>query len=114
MVTLPVATPRHGFLNQGAFSDSSVIANPAAWKAEGKIAAAGSLEILLSPEAADRLDPYKRFSSLSRELRAPGHRIVVSDLVGAGDQSLLAGPPSQSPQNTVDRLFWRRQFSLPE
>jgi MFS superfamily sulfate permease-like transporter len=36
------------------------------------IAVVGSLETLLSLEAADRLDPYKRISSASRELRAQG------------------------------------------
>ena len=82
LVTLPVVTSVNDFLNQFTFPDFSVIANKAVWKAAGTIAAVGSLETLLSLEAADRLDPYKRMSSSNRELRAQGIGNIVCGLIG--------------------------------
>ena len=82
LVTLPPVTSVTDFLNQFTFPDFSVIANQAVWKAAGTIAAVGSLETLLSLEAADRLDPYKRMSSSNRELRAQGIGNIVCGLIG--------------------------------
>jgi len=50
--------------------------------AAGTIAIGASLEALLSLEAADRLDPFKRISSTNRELRAQGIGNMISGLIG--------------------------------
>jgi MFS superfamily sulfate permease-like transporter len=82
LVTLPVVTSVSDFIGQFTFPDFSTIGNIAVWKAAGTIAVVGSLETLLSLEAADRLDPYKRISSSDRELRAQGVGNIISGLIG--------------------------------
>jgi MFS superfamily sulfate permease-like transporter len=82
LVTLPVVLNLTDFIHQFTFPDFSAIANKVVWKAAGTIAVVGSLETLLSLEAADRLDPYKRMSSSSRELRAQGIGNIVCGLIG--------------------------------
>jgi MFS superfamily sulfate permease-like transporter len=82
LVTLPVVASMTDFTNQFTFPDFSTIANKGVWKAAGTIAVVGSLETLLSLEAADRLDPYKRMSSSNRELRAQGVGNIVCGLIG--------------------------------
>jgi len=82
LVTLPVVTSLSDFTQQFTFPDFSAIVNPAVWKAAATIAIVGSLETLLSLEAADRLDPYKRMSSSNRELQAQGVGNVISGLIG--------------------------------
>jgi MFS superfamily sulfate permease-like transporter len=82
LVNLPVPGNVDEFLGQFALPDFSAIANKTVWTAAFTIAAVGSLETLLSLEAADRLDPYKRMSSSNRELRAQGIGNIVSGLLG--------------------------------
>lgn len=82
LVNLPVPTSMSDFLRQFTLPDFSVIGNSSVWKAAAMIAVVGSLESLLSLEAADRLDPYKRISSSSRELCAQGVGNLVSGLIG--------------------------------
>ena len=82
LVNLPVPTSVGDFFRQFTLPDFSVIGSSSVWKAAGMIAVVGSLETLLSLEAADRLDPYKRISSSSRELRAQGVGNLVSGLIG--------------------------------
>jgi MFS superfamily sulfate permease-like transporter len=82
LVNLPVPANLADFLNQFTLPDFSVIASVAAWKAAAMIAVVGSVETLLSLEAADKLDPYKRMSSSNRELRAQGIGNIVSGLLG--------------------------------
>lgn len=82
LVDLPVPGSVGDFFRQFTFPDFSVIDHKAVWIVAGSIAAVGSLESLLSLEAADRLDPYKRISSSNRELLAQGAGNVVSGLIG--------------------------------
>jgi len=82
LVTLPVVTNLTDFIHQFTFPDFSAITNQLVWKAAGTIALVGSLESLLSLEAADRLDPYRRMSSSNRELQAQGIGNIVSGLIG--------------------------------
>jgi carbonic anhydrase len=70
------------FFRRFTFPDFSALADKTVWAAAGTIAAVGSLETLLSLEAADRLDPYKRISSPNRELRAQGIGNMVCGLIG--------------------------------
>ena len=82
LVNLPVPTSIGDFFRQFTLPDFSVIASSSVWKAAAIIAVVGSLESLLSLEASDRLDPYKRISSSSRELFAQGVGNLVSGLIG--------------------------------
>ena len=82
LVNLPVASNVGEFFRQFTLPDFSSIENARVWKAASTIAAVASLESLLSLEAADRLDPFKRISPPNRELRAQGIGNLVSGLIG--------------------------------
>ena len=82
MVDLPVPKSAADFLRQFSLPDFSVISNTKVWIAGLTIAVVGSLETLLSLEAADRLDPFKRISSSSKELRAQGIGNIVAGFIG--------------------------------
>jgi MFS superfamily sulfate permease-like transporter len=82
MVDLPVPANAAEFIRQFSVPDFSGIGSKTVWIAAVTIAVVGSLETLLSLEAADRLDPYKRISSSSQELRAQGIGNMVSGLIG--------------------------------
>jgi len=82
LVELPVPANLADFFHQFTLPDFSVIGNQRVWMAAGTIAIGASLEALLSLEAADRLDPFKRISSTNRELRAQGIGNMISGLIG--------------------------------
>lgn len=82
LVTLPVARSAGELFASFQPPDFHAIANPAVWKTALTIAIVASIETLLSLEAADRLDPYKRISPPNRELIAQGIGNVVSGLLG--------------------------------
>jgi len=62
--------------------DMSAFGSPATWMAGLTIAIVASIETLLSLQAVDRLDPYKRHSPPDRELLAQGAANVVSGFFG--------------------------------
>ncbi len=82
LVQLPVPKSVAAFFQQFALPDFTALSNKAVWTTALTIAVVGSVETLLSLEAADRLDPYKRISSPDRELRAQGVGNIVSGLIG--------------------------------
>jgi MFS superfamily sulfate permease-like transporter len=82
LVNLPVSRSFGEFIAQFTLPDFSMIGSKAVWTSALMIAVVGSLESLLSLEAADRLDPYKRLSSTNRELFAQGIGNIASGLVG--------------------------------
>ena len=82
LVNLPVPESVTAFFHQFALPNFAVISNKVVWTTALTIAVVGSLETLLSLEAADRLDPYKRISSSNRELRAQGIGNIVAGLIG--------------------------------
>ena len=82
LVSLPVAGSAAEFFRQFTVPDFSVLRNKNAYPAAFTIAVVASLETLLSVEAADKLDPYKRISPTSRELRAQGVGNIISGLLG--------------------------------
>lgn len=82
VVSLPVAESLSGFFSQFTFPDFSQITNPAVWITGITLAMVASLETLLSLEATDKLDPYKRVSPANRELKAQGVGNILSGLVG--------------------------------
>lgn len=82
LVVLPKATSINEFLgyfsrpNWNAFLDYEVI------KIGLTIAIVASIETLLSIEAVDKLDPYKRATPTNRELKAQGIGNIISGLLG--------------------------------
>ena len=78
-VTLPLAGD---FLGQMVFPDWKRFLNPQIYVIALTLGLVASLESLLSIEAADRLDPFKRITPLNRELRSQGLGNVVSGMLG--------------------------------
>jgi len=64
------------------FPDFAKIGSVAFWESVLAITLVGSLETLLVAAAVDKLDPYKRYSDLNRDLRAVGIGNALAGLVG--------------------------------
>lgn len=82
MVKLPVAKTSSDFFQQFTLPNFSGLANYEVYILGVTIAIIASLETLLSTEAADKLDPYKRVTPTNRELVAQGMGNLVSGLIG--------------------------------
>lgn len=82
LVQLPVANSAAGFIGQFTLPDFSAFGNYHVYVVAITIAIIASLESLLSVEAADKLDPYKRNTPTNRELKAQGLGNLVSGLIG--------------------------------
>jgi MFS superfamily sulfate permease-like transporter len=82
LVSLPVINGFSGFVGLFSFPEFSALMRQDVWITAITIAVVASLETLLSLEAADKLDPYKRVSSPNRELFAQGTGNFCSGLIG--------------------------------
>lgn len=82
LVRLPVAESAKGFIGQFTLPDFSAFGNYRVYTVAITIAIIASLESLLSVEAADKLDPYKRNTPTNRELKAQGLGNMISGLIG--------------------------------
>jgi MFS superfamily sulfate permease-like transporter len=82
LVQLPVATNVGEFLGFFKFPDFSAISNPQVYVVAITLAVVASLETLLSVEATDKLDPFKRKTPTNRELKAQGIGNMISGLIG--------------------------------
>lgn len=82
LVTLPTASSIGDFFSQFNTPNFKGLASQKMVVLGFTLAIVGSLETLLSVEAADRLDPYKRLSSTNRELFAQGAGNILSGLIG--------------------------------
>ncbi len=82
LVSLPVAENFSSFISQFTLPDFSSIINPKVWTVAITLAMVASLESLLSIDAIDKLDPYKRLTPLNREMKAQGLGNLVSGLIG--------------------------------
>ncbi|RYY41727.1 MAG: SulP family inorganic anion transporter [Chitinophagaceae bacterium] len=82
MVKLPQASSAGEFFSFFSAPDWSVIGSSHVWITGLTLAIVASLETLLSIEAIDDLDPYKRVTNKNRELRAQGVGNLVSGLIG--------------------------------
>jgi MFS superfamily sulfate permease-like transporter len=80
LVTLP--TSPSDLLSQFVRPDWSVLGSPTMWTLAATIGIVASLESLLSLEATNKLDPYKREAPANRELLAQGLSNVTSGLLG--------------------------------
>lgn len=82
LVSLPVAANAGEFISQFKLPDFSSILSKDVWIVAATIAIVASLETLLSLEAVDKLDPYKRNSPQNQELKAQGVGNMISGLLG--------------------------------
>ncbi|PWJ54507.1 MFS superfamily sulfate permease-like transporter [Dyadobacter jejuensis] len=82
LVQLPVASSLNEFFSFFKTPDFSAFSNPQVYTVAITLAVVASLETLLSVEATDKLDPYKRSTPTNRELVAQGIGNITSGLIG--------------------------------
>ncbi len=82
LVKIPVAKNLIEFFKLFTFPDFAAITHFQVWKTAIVLAIVASLETLLSVEATDKLDPFKRVTPTNRELKAQGVGNIVSGLCG--------------------------------
>lgn len=82
LVTLPSASSFDEFKNLFTHPDFSAFTNSKVWLLGVTIAIVASIETLLCLEAADKMDPMKRFSSANTELKAQGIGNILTGLLG--------------------------------
>lgn len=82
LVTLPTASSIGEFFGQFTRPEFSGFTNPQVWIVGATIAVVASIESLLCLEAADKMDPMKRFSSANMELKAQGVGNLLSGFLG--------------------------------
>lgn len=82
LVTLPVASNFGEFLGFFTFPDFAGAMKPEIVTVALSIMFIASLESLLSTEAGDKLDPYKRRTSTNRELKAQGLGNIIAGFIG--------------------------------
>jgi MFS superfamily sulfate permease-like transporter len=82
LVKLPTASSASEFFGQFSLPNLAGFTNPAVWVTAATIAAVASIETLLCLEAADKMDPMKRYSSANAELKAQGVGNMLSGLLG--------------------------------
>lgn len=82
LVQLPLIGNTSTFLGGLSFPTFTALANPEIYTTAMTLAIVASLETVLSLEAVDKLDPYKRISDTNRELQAQGIGNIVSGFLG--------------------------------
>jgi len=82
LVSLPVADSMSALWKQLTFPNISALFDTTTFSTALTLAIVASLETLLSLEAVDKLDPYKRISDANRELKAQGIGNMISGLLG--------------------------------
>jgi MFS superfamily sulfate permease-like transporter len=82
LVSLPVSGDVRSFIGQFTLPDFSAITRQETWIVAFTIAIVASLESLLSIDAVDKLDPFKRTSPLNKELKAQALANMISGLIG--------------------------------
>ncbi len=82
MVSIPMLSESKGLSSFLILPDFSAWQNPKVYYTAITIAIVASLETLLSVEACDKLDPYRRITPLNRELKAQGAANFFSGLLG--------------------------------
>ncbi|MDX6770549.1 MAG: SulP family inorganic anion transporter [Elusimicrobiota bacterium] len=82
LVTLPVPETLAHYAAHFTHPDFSLLRDSRVWVVAATLAAVASIETLLCIEAADKMDPYKRYTDTDRELKAQGVGNAVSGLLG--------------------------------
>ena len=82
LVNLPVPSSFNDFIGQFSFPNFSALTDAHVWIVAATIAAVASIETLLCIEAADKLDPLKRYTNTNQEMFAQGAGNILSGLIG--------------------------------
>lgn len=82
LVMVPISSGLSDFLRHLTHPDWTAWANKQVYSVAITLAIVGSIESLLSLEAADKLDPYRRISDTNRELKAQGIGNIISGALG--------------------------------
>lgn len=82
LVSVPVSSTLTEFFGNFSFPSFGAILNPDVWVVALTLAVVASVETLLSVEATDKMDPYKRTTNTNRELVAQGSGNILSGLIG--------------------------------
>ena len=82
LVNLPMPKSVDEFIGQFQLPNFAEITNPKIWVTAATIAVVASIETLLCIEAADKMDPLKRYTNTNTELFAQGTGNIVSGLLG--------------------------------
>ncbi|MEO1653698.1 MAG: SulP family inorganic anion transporter, partial [Bacteroidota bacterium] len=82
LVEVPVVNKMTDFFAGFTTPDWSYISNGTVWLTGLTIGLVASIESLLTVEAVDKIDPYKRKSPLNRELLAQGTANLTAGLIG--------------------------------
>ena len=82
LVAVPVPQDIKAFLGLFTLPDFRGFANPNVWMTGVVLATVASIETLLCIEATDKLDPLRRYTPGSAELKAQGIGNIVSGLIG--------------------------------
>jgi len=82
LVAIQASTGVSDFLGQLTLPDFSALNNSKVYFTAITLALVASLESLLSLEAADKMDPFKRTTPPNRELKAQGIGNMISGLLG--------------------------------
>ena len=82
LVSLPVPASLEEFMGILISPDFSAVLNSKVWVVAITIAIVASIETLLCIEAADTMDPHKRFTNTNVELKAQGIGNCISALLG--------------------------------
>jgi MFS superfamily sulfate permease-like transporter len=81
-VKLPISNSIPEFIGQFTLPNFASISNINIWLTAATLAIVASLESLLSVEATDKLDPFKRNTPTNRELVAQGSGNIIAGLLG--------------------------------
>jgi SulP family sulfate permease len=82
MVSLPTPESLRDLASHVALPQWGALSDPAVWRVALTIGIVASLETLLSLEATDKLDPFKRNAPANRELLAQGVGNMVAGAIG--------------------------------
>ena len=82
VVNIPVSSSWHGLFSRFITPDFSQFLNIKVYLIALGIALVASIETLLSVEAVDKIDPYKRVTATNQELKAQGLGNIISGLIG--------------------------------
>ncbi len=82
LVTVPISNSAADFFGNFRFPDFSYILHQEVWIIAATLALVASIETLLSIEAIDKLDPYKRNTPTNRELIAQGIGNITAGMIG--------------------------------
>ena len=82
LVSVPIAKSLGEFITFFTLPDFSYLNQISVYKAAFTLAIIASIETLLSIEAIDKIDPYKRDTPSNQELKAQGIGNIVSGLIG--------------------------------